>query len=190
MQKVSNIKSVFGGIGHKWSRCSKCIWRLWQMLTPAGTGGLMQPPSGFPRITHERIGWSSRNFAYLSLERFYTFPENLKSVPTMTFDLWPDFQGHVERNLHSVQFQRMKLANFGIYAGDMDMDRCWEVISMVYTGILTFPRSTEVIRGQWPLITSYVIFRIFVPPGVIWCAGFEFGIRFPSRCVEMGSLGS
>ena len=49
----------------------------------------------------------------------------------MTFDLWPDFLGHVKRNLRSVPFQRLKLANFGIYAGDMDMDWCWEVTSMV-----------------------------------------------------------
>ena len=54
----------------------------------------------------------------------------------------------VNLNLHSVPFQRLKLANFGIFAGDVDIDRCWEVTSMVYTGIVTFPRSTEVIRGQ------------------------------------------
>ena len=30
----------------------------------------------------------------------------------------------------------------------MDMDRCWEVASMVYTDIVTFARSTEIIRGQ------------------------------------------
>ena len=29
----------------------------------------------------------------------------------------------------------------------MDMDRCWEVTSMLSTDIVTFPRSTEVIRG-------------------------------------------
>ena len=40
------------------------------------------------------------------------------------------------------QFQRLKLANFGIFAGDMDMDRCCEVTSMLYTDIVTFPRST------------------------------------------------
>ena len=67
----------------------------------------------------------------------------------MTFDLLPDFQGHVKRNLRSVPFQRLKLANFGIFAGDMDMNRCWEVTSMVYTDIMTFPRSTEVIRDKW-----------------------------------------
>ena len=94
----------------------------------------------------------------------------------MTFDLWPNLQGHVKRNLRSVPFQRLKLANFGIFAGDMDMDRCCEVTPMVYTDIVTIPRSTEVIRGQWPLMTSQVIFRIFVSPGVIWCADFEFGI--------------
>ena len=66
----------------------------------------------------------------------------------MTFDLRPDFQGHVKRNLRSVPFQRMKLADFGMFAGDMDMDRCWEVTSMVYTDIVIFPRSTEVIRSQ------------------------------------------
>ena len=106
------------------------------MLTLAGTGGrLMQPPSGFPRITRERIGRSSRNLIwvgmYLSNELFYIFSENLKTVPTMTFDLWPDLQGHVKRNLCSVPFQRLKLENFGIFAGDMDMDRCCEVTPMV-----------------------------------------------------------
>ena len=30
----------------------------------------------------------------------------------------------------------------------MDMDRCWEVTFMVYTDIVIFSRSTEVIRGQ------------------------------------------
>ena len=140
-------------------------------LTLAGIGGV-QPPSGFPRIIRERIGRSSRNLLHLTIEQFYTFPENFKSVPTMTFDLWPDFQGHVKRNLRSVPFQRLKLTNFGMFAGDMDMGRCWEVTSMVYTDIVPFPRSTEVIRGQWPLMTSHAIFRVFVPPGVLWCADF------------------
>ena len=47
---------------------------------------------------------------------------------------------------------------FSIFAGDMDMDRCRKVTFMAYTDIVTFPRSTEVIRGQWPLMTSHVIF--------------------------------
>ena len=38
----------------------------------------------------------------------------------MTFDLRPDFQGHVKRNLRSISFQRLKLANLGMFAGDMD----------------------------------------------------------------------
>ena len=117
-------------------------------------GRLMQPPSGFPRITRERIGRSSRNLVYPSIALFYIVSENFKTVPTMAFDLWPDLQGHVKRNLRSVPFQRLKLASFGISAGDMDMDRCCEVTPMVYTDIVTIPRSTEVIRGQWPLMTS------------------------------------
>ena len=40
----------------------------------------------------------------------------------MTLDLSPDFQGHIKRNLRSIPFHRLKLVNFGIYAGDMDMD--------------------------------------------------------------------
>ena len=68
----------------------------------------------------------------------------------------------------------------------MDVDRWREVISIVNTDIVTFPRSTEVIR---PLMTSYVIFRGFVPPGVIRCAYFEFGIVLKFTCVEMESLG-
>ena len=85
---------------------------------------------------------------YLTFEQFYIIPGNFKPVPTMTFDLLPEFQGHVKRNLRSVPFQRLKLANFGIFADDMDMDRCCEVTSMVYTDIVTFPGSTEVIRGH------------------------------------------
>ena len=45
------------------------------------------PPSGFPRITRERIGGSSQNLVYLTCEQFYTFSENLKTVSTMTFDM-------------------------------------------------------------------------------------------------------
>ena len=111
-------------------------------LNPRRHRGVDATPSGFPRITRERIGRSSRNLVYLTVEQFHTFPENFKSVPTMTFDLWPDFRGHVRRNLRSVPFQRLKLANFGMFAGDMDMDRCWEVISVVRTDAVTFPRSS------------------------------------------------
>ena len=95
-------------------------------------------------------------------------------------------QSHVNRNMRSVPFQRLKLASFGIYAGDMDMDRCWEVTSMVYTNIKTFPRSSGVNDLWW----RHAIFRDFMPPGVIWCADFGFGIRLPFICVEMGSFGS
>ena len=64
-------------------------------LTLADTKGIDATPSGFPKITRERIGRSSRNLVHLTFEHFYIFPENFKSLPTMTFDLWPDFQGHV-----------------------------------------------------------------------------------------------
>ena len=61
---------------------------------------------------------------------------------------------------------------------------------MVYTCIVTFPKSTEVIRGQNDLLmASYVIFRVFVPPGVVYCTDFELGIRFSFILVEIGSLG-
>ena len=54
----------------------------------AGTGGGVDAtPSGFSGITRERIGRSSRNLVYLTIEQFYTFPENFKFVPTRTFDL-------------------------------------------------------------------------------------------------------
>ena len=42
----------------------------------------------------------------------------------MTFDLWPDFRGHVRRNLRSVPFQRLKLVNFGMFAGDIFLRIC------------------------------------------------------------------
>ena len=53
---------------------------------------------------------------------------------------------------------------------------------MVYSDNVTFPRSTEVIRDHWPLMTSYVIFRVFVSPRVR-CADFEFGIRLPNGVI-------
>ena len=61
------------------------------MLTLAGTGGrLIQLPLGFsennsrtvrPIVTKLRIG------KYLSIELFYIFSENVKTIPAMTFDL-------------------------------------------------------------------------------------------------------
>ena len=131
-------------------------------LTLAGTGGGDATPLEFSENNSRTDGPIARHETwytyYLTNQQFYIFPGNIKSVPTMTFDLWPDFQGLVKRNLRSVPLQRLEPANFGMFAGDMDMDRCREVTSMVYTGIVTFPRSAEVIRGQWPLMTSYVIF--------------------------------
>ena len=64
----------------------------------------------------------------------------------MTFDLWPDFQGHVKRNLRSVPFQRLKLANFDVFAGDMDMDRCWEMGGGIH-GLQWHCDLSEVNRG-------------------------------------------
>ena len=149
----------------------------------------MQPPSGFPRITRERIARWPRNLVYLTFAQFYIFSKKIKPLPSMTFDLWPDIQGHVKLNLRSVPFQRRKLANFGILLvlwtwKDVVRWHSW------FTLTLTFPRSTEVIRGQWLLMTSYVIFRVFVPLWVIWCAVFEFGIRLSFICVDIGSLAS
>ena len=110
--------------------------------------------------------------------------QDLYDYFTMTFDLWPDFKGHVKRHLRSVPFQRLKLANIGIFAADMDMDRCCEVTYMVYTDIVTFPRSTEVIRGQWPFsgfcVSRGNLRRIFW----IWL------IRLSFICVKIGSLES
>ena len=39
-------------------------------------------------------------------------------------------------------------------------------------------------------MTSYAIFRVFVPPWVIWSADFEFGISLSFICVEIGPLES
>ena len=47
-------------------------------------------------------------------------------------------------------------------------------------------RSSEANNLWWRHIS---FFRVFVPPGVIWCADFEFGIRLPFICVEMGIIG-
>ena len=93
------------------------------MLTLAGTGGGWCNPLGFSENnsrTDRPIGAKLSTYRCLSIELFYIFSENIKTVPAMTFDLWPNLQGHVKRNVHSVPFQRLKLANFGIFAGDMD----------------------------------------------------------------------
>ena len=63
------------------------------MLTLAGTGGrLMQPPPlGFSennsRTDRPIVAKLSRYRYYLSIELFYIFSENVKTVPAMTFDL-------------------------------------------------------------------------------------------------------
>ena len=49
------------------------------------------------------------------------------------------------RHFNTAPFQHLKLANFGIFAGGMNMVR-GDID--VYTNIVTFPRSTEVIRGH------------------------------------------
>ena len=46
---------------------------------------------------------------------------------------------------------------------------------MVYTDIVTFPRSTGVIKGQCHM--SFFFGGGVVPPEVIWSADFEFDIR-------------
>ena len=92
-----------------------------------GGGELMQPPFGFS----ENNSWTDRPIV---IKQLYVFPEHFKPVPTITFDLGLEFQGHVERNLRSVPFQHPKHASFGSFAGDMDMDRCCEVTSMVRFG--------------------------------------------------------
>ena len=154
-------------------------------------------------------------FTPLSPKQFYILPENFKSVPTMTFDLWPDFQGHVKRNLRSVPFQRLKLANFGMFAGDMDMDLIiilclcfvlfcepWKI--NVYVGMyFGYVFGGDIHGLHWHYDLSEVNwghqrsmtfgdvichFSGFCVPRVFWCADFEFGIRLPFICVEIGSL--
>ena len=93
--------------------------------------------------------------------------------------------------MRSVPFQRLSQTQtiFGIFAGDLDMDRYFEVTSMVYTCIVTFPKSTKVVL----LMTFNDVichFSSFCAPGVIYCTDFEFGIRFSFISVEIGSLGS
>ena len=91
-------------------------------------GGWCNPSRVFREKSRERIGQSSRNLVYLICEQLYIFPENFKSVHTMTLDLRLAFQGDVKRTLRSIPFQRPKLANLGIFVSDMDMNRCCEVI--------------------------------------------------------------
>ena len=68
--------------------------------------------------------------------------------------------------------------------------RCSEPPKMaIYTDIVIFPKSTKVIRDQWHLMTS-CFFRVCVLLVVIWCADFEFGIRFSFMCAEIGSFES
>ena len=121
------------------------------MLTLAGTGGKLIQPLGFsennwrtdrPIVAKLRIGSYPLNYftSFLKMSRPY--------LPgLLTCDLISKVMSN-EMYIRSVPFQRLKLENFGIFAGDMDMDRCCEVTPIVYTDIATIPRSTEVIRGQ------------------------------------------
>ena len=124
-------------------------------LNPRRHRGVDATPSGFPKITRERIGRSSRNLVYLTVEQCHNFPENFKSVPTMTFDLWPDFRGHIRRNLRSVPFQRLKLANFGMFAGDITwigVGRWYPWFALTLWSFRGHPRSSEVSDLWWPHI--------------------------------------
>ena len=84
----------------------------WLRLTLAGTGGGvgMQLPLGFSKNTYrtsQQIAMKLVIPTYLTFENVYIFSKNVKAVPTMTFDLWPDIQGRVKRNLLSVTFWRL-----------------------------------------------------------------------------------
>ena len=56
-------------------------------IDPRRHRGVDATPSGFPRVTHERIGRSSRNLVYLIFKQICIFPENFNIVPTKTLDL-------------------------------------------------------------------------------------------------------
>ena len=81
-----------------------------------------------------------------------------------------------------MSFQRLKLANIGISAGDMDMERCWKVTSMVYNDNITFPKSTEVFRSMTFDDVWICHFRVFLSSSIIWCAVFKFSICY--SCVS------
>ena len=63
------------------------IYIQYGVLTPAGIRG-DATPLGFSE-NNSRTDWQivAKLGMYLSIEPFYTFPENFKTVPTMTFDL-------------------------------------------------------------------------------------------------------
>ena len=90
------------------------------------------------------------NLAHPPLLRLWTaWHISWKFQDPSYYDLWP--VTWFPRSWSCFQGQVMY---FWWWYGQLDRDRCCEVTSMVYTDIVTFPRSTEVIRGQWPLITS------------------------------------
>ena len=136
------------------------------MLTLAGTWERLMhpPPLGFsennsrtdrPIVAKLGIGTYPLNYftSFLKMSRPY-LPWLLTCdliSKVMSSEIYVPYRFNVST---PSAFQRLKLANFGIFAGDMDMDRCCEVTPMVYTDIVTIPRSTEVIRGRWPLMTS------------------------------------
>ena len=52
--------------------------------------------------------WTSLHLPWKFQDRTY--------YEQLSIDLWPDFQGHVKRNLRSAAFRHLPLANFGIFA--------------------------------------------------------------------------
>ena len=124
--------------------------------------GVMQPPSDFPRITGEHIGRSLRNLVYLPFyfEQLYIFPENFKTVPSMTFDLAHgcDPISNVMSNEICVpyRFKACKLPTSTLLLV-MCTGLCCEVTFMVCTDIVTFPRSTESRDQPRPVVFDDVI---------------------------------
>ena len=101
-------------------------------------GGLMQP-IGFSESNSRTDRPIVAKLGYLNFEQCYIFPENFKTVP-----IWTLACG--KRNLRSVPFQRLRHANFGIFAGDMDIDsilsgipgignsrnKCWKMSQLLF----------------------------------------------------------
>ena len=119
-------------------------------------GGGIHLPLGFSWITRVDINRSRWNFGYPSVDKFDTYSENFEKIGDMTFDPGPVSRGHVRRKWRSVVSAQDTRAV-------SECLRFRNICKGVTTWHWWIPHSpwplltlSEVIWGQWPLISQLV----------------------------------
>ena len=160
-------------------------------------GGGVQPP----RVFENNSRTYRPTVTKLGIPNHWTILHRARKFQDRTYydlDLSPKFQDHVRRKLRSVGRtvsapEACELRYFCWWYGHVHIDitRWHPWFTLTLLPFRGQPRSSEVTELWWRRMTS---FSVFVLPGAIWCADFEFGIPFPffiypHSYVEIGLLG-